>query len=170
MGDAKFSGVKFAESLSFSAGLTDVLLNPIYTALVIVLIILVVVYFVVRGHWEDEGFWQSMVKMGIYMSIGAVSIMYLHNRFLMQKIRKQYGRGEDEKILTATTNIDVTAGTVSPATQGGAEAGSSGLVEGAKLEPTCIVYGKMPDIRGASGMQLAQPAIVVGPQGMQGVQ
>lgn len=133
--------------------------NPIYTAIAIVTIIMIIYYFTVAGHWSGDGVWVAMARFGIYTSLVVGTLVCLHNREYGAIIGTKYGDYEAHKLQEGALG-DAVGEVVEPKI-GGAEGGA---VEGvAGLKPTMIVYGNMP--KGMpSGMKLAQPAVAVSPQ------
>jgi len=90
--------------------LNNIIVNPFYTALIIVFIIIIMILFVFRNvETDDESKLKMSLRVGAYSLIFITGIIFLHNKKLMEEIREHksndivddvFGMGEINKEST----------------------------------------------------------------------
>lgn len=147
--------------MDFAQSVRAVFGNPVYTAITIVVIILIIFYLTVAAHWSGSGLWIAVTRFGIYTTLVVGALVCLHNREYGAIIGESSSDYEARKIASGAMG-DAVGDAIEPKIDGGAEGGEVGAAVGG-LKPTMIVYGNMP--KGMpTGMKLTQPAVAVSPQ------
>lgn len=70
----------FTSDLLAAESVKSVMNNPIYTAMLIVITMMVIFYFMFRSRIDDEPFWPTFIRAGIYGLILVTAIIFLHYR------------------------------------------------------------------------------------------
>jgi len=95
-------------NLATSSGFSDIIRNPIYTAVIIVFIIMLIAYFMIRSKWNSSiCFWKIFIKLSLYAVIGTMLVMYLHNREMVKNFREHYTDNSNIKMVDATSGADI---------------------------------------------------------------
>jgi hypothetical protein len=113
-----FSFDEFVQGLITSSGAKKLLGNPILTALIIVLIMVIVAYFIVEGIAEDS--WLPLIRLSIYSGIASMAVMFLHHRVVTENFIRN-GVDEHTKSLILNTRVDLADEYAEKATTGAAE-------------------------------------------------
>lgn len=83
--------------------------NPLIVAMIIVIIVFLVMYFVMRDQIEivDEST-RSLIYFifttGVYTFIGCVCVLFLHHKVVQTSLEKKYGVGEEEDVVNEAIN------------------------------------------------------------------
>jgi len=82
--------------------------NPIYTSLLIVLVIMIVMYTVLSESYNEAieeaelddspSFWRLMFRSGIYLLVAVFAIVFLHYKYVLDEFDKKH----EEKVLKQT--------------------------------------------------------------------
>jgi len=74
----------FVDDISRSTSLNGIFNNPIYTAILIVLVMMLIIYFMFRTEVDesDQSFWNLLFRSGIYISLPVMGITFLHYKNL----------------------------------------------------------------------------------------
>ena len=86
----------------------EVFNNPIWSALTIVLIILIIIYFVFREHFcasedDDVSFWRLLFRAGIYIAASTIVIFFIHYKNVSYDFEKKY----EDKLLSQTVSTAI---------------------------------------------------------------
>lgn len=98
---------KFFTDLANSRSLHAVFNNPIYTAFIIVTMVLLIIYFtmkndVVLSGESDSSMFSLMFTSGIYCILAVLGIVYLQHRSVTADFEQKYNiRGRDEIVSAA---------------------------------------------------------------------
>jgi len=98
---------KFFTDLANSKSLHAIFNNPIYTAFIIVAVVLLIIYFTMRNDIvlsgeSDSSMYTLMFTSGIYCILAVLGIVYLQHRSVTADFEQKYNiRGRDEIISAA---------------------------------------------------------------------
>lgn len=133
-----FSLGTFFTDVANSTTFNSVVNNPIYSALIITLLILVIIYFMYRDAYDDsEGsFWTTFIRSGIYILLVNLAMVYLH----YNNQEREYEKRSQERVVTQlvegttkTTGAGMPANetVIMPRTVGRGETEATGVGTGA---------------------------------------
>lgn len=102
-----FSFGKFFTDIADSTTYNSIINNPIYSAVVITLIIMIIIYFMYRDAYEDDednSFWTVFLRSGIYILLANLGIVYLHYNSLDREYEQKHSIKLMDKAVSGTTN------------------------------------------------------------------
>lgn len=94
-----------------SKSVVNIFNNPIYISLIIVFIVLLTIYLTFRvevnelnDSLEDEKFpfISLLLKSGIYILLGTVAVVFVHNKNIQTEYENFYENNEDRDAINAT--------------------------------------------------------------------
>lgn len=94
-------GETFLNDIANSTTFKDIFSNPIYTAIVITLIILLVIFIMFRTEFSDDSnysFWTLLIRSGFYILLPVMTIVFMHYKNIEGDFERKY----DNKTLTNT--------------------------------------------------------------------
>ena len=68
--------------------------NPLYTALLITIVIILIIMFVFRDIDTEDGLFSLSLRTGFYIFVFMVSALLIHNRVLMKETSVKEGKSE----------------------------------------------------------------------------
>lgn len=91
-----FSLSGFINGFTNSEKINKVLLSPIWLAVIITLILIIILYFSLRSH-VDENFISLLAKISVYVFLASTGVMFLHDQSMKQKFEQDItDRRKDE--------------------------------------------------------------------------
>jgi uncharacterized membrane protein (UPF0182 family) len=90
----------FADRLVSVPGIGRIVKNPIYTALLIVVVIMLITMYIFRNAETDDPLFTMVLRGGVYIFIFLTGVIFLHNHVLMSEFESV--RGANEGIFTET--------------------------------------------------------------------
>lgn len=95
-----FSLTSFANDIANSTSLASIFNNPIYTALIIVAIVLLIIFVMFRGEVEDSeySFWTLLFRSGFYLILPIMGVVFIHYKNTEREFEQKY----ENKVLTKT--------------------------------------------------------------------
>lgn len=80
------------EGFTGSKKVNETLLSPIWMAIIITLILMIILYFILRNHIEENLF-STLAQISIYAILTLMGAIFLHD----QALRQQFGREHEDK-------------------------------------------------------------------------
>jgi hypothetical protein len=124
----------FVNDILNSTGANSVFNNPIYTAILITLIIMLIIFFMYRDSVdEDEPFWPMLIKTGIYTGLVVLGALFLHFKNLDYEYDQKYQNQAISKIVETSKGVvpAVPEAAVTPVTEKKKEGAAEPVVSGA---------------------------------------
>lgn len=79
--------------------------NPIYTAAVIVLVLMFIVLIVFRDAETEESLFGMVIRTGFWVFLATTGILMLHNKVLMNKTLGEKKLGQYEEVFRPSTML-----------------------------------------------------------------
>lgn len=96
----------FINDLLNSTGANSVFNNPIYTAVLVALVIMLIIYFMYRDMVdEDEPFWPVLIRSGIYIMLVTLGALFLHFKNLDHEYEQRYKNQALETVVKASQGM-----------------------------------------------------------------
>lgn len=93
-----FSLSGFINGFTGSKKINKVLLSPIWLAVVIILVLTIILYFILRSY-IDDGLYGVLAKQAIYTLLVTIGIVFLHDRAMNQKFEQDHRDKRKEEII-----------------------------------------------------------------------
>jgi type VI protein secretion system component VasK len=104
------------KSASYSFG--GVFLSPIWTAVVIVTIILIIVWFVTRNEiepkYDDTSIWTLLIKIGVWSLIGTACVQWLSASAIEASVAERYTNKNQREIVHNALDSEAGEGALIP--------------------------------------------------------
>jgi hypothetical protein len=107
---------QFISDITSSSAFGAVFSNPIFSALLIMVIILLIIYWVFSEPYNEAAedledsptFWRLMFRSGVYMMIAIFGIIFIHYKYLISEFENKH----EEKLLKQTVQSTLHEGKV----------------------------------------------------------
>jgi uncharacterized integral membrane protein len=78
--------------------------NPIYTTLLIVIVMILIMVFTFRHEKTQESMWAISLRLGIYIFGAVLAVVFLHDKVLLMDMNN---RGANSEVMQAFTPTDL---------------------------------------------------------------
>lgn len=123
-----FSIGEFINSFTSSKNINKVLLSPIWMAVIIVGVMVIISYFIFRDY-ADGDIWGLIIKQGLYGVLILFGVMFLHDKALKDCMEEKHKDRQQESIVSAAlpefnmTSKPFISSAPEPPTTGASESG-----------------------------------------------
>jgi hypothetical protein len=101
----------FLSDITSSKTVNTLFNNPIWSSLLIAIIILIIIYFIFQGTIDEEySFWTLWFKAAIYITLTTFSVIFLHYK----TVSHEFDRNNEDKLLANTVQSTTGANMTNP--------------------------------------------------------
>lgn len=109
-----FSLSGFINGFTGSKKVNKVLLSPVWLAVVIILVLTIILYFILKSH-IDDGLYSVLAKQAIYTLLVTMGILFLHDQAITQQFEQENrDKRKDEIIERAIPGETLIQGAAKP--------------------------------------------------------
>lgn len=98
----------FSNSMLSYPIISDILNNPMYTAFIMAVSIILIMMFIFRNE-EIDDFSRLTLRTGVYSFLAIMAILFLYNKKIRSELREQIIGGDESRILSAVQGGSITS-------------------------------------------------------------
>ncbi len=89
-----------ADRLTNAPLVEEIARNPIYTALLVTFVVVLIIMFVFRDAETDDGLLSLCLRSGFYIFVVLVGVLFIHNKILMKETSSVARNSEVASVFT----------------------------------------------------------------------